>query len=476
MPFTENGLVIPRQPEIISDLVVAEQINIHPNINVSPDTFLGENNQVMAELATLAYEYLEKAYNQTRLSSAEGRALDEIGILKGLSRLLASESTVDIVLEGLNDLYIPSNSLVQDKATKQRFLTLAAKRILNLGCISAVCNTTTSAPSTAFTITINGTPYTRSTPSSGVNMTTTLGLLAGDINTAAIGITATSTATSITLESPTNTPFDVTLNPSFIFGTVKVKVKAKSLLKGPDTAATPGDWGILTPVPGWAKTYPIMASAVDGRNDESDEDFRLRIANSDGSGGKGTTRAVRIALENTPGVTQVNVEENTTGVTAGGIPPYTMNCVVDGGLPADIAKVIWETKGSTTPMMGSQEVPYTDENSITRVVKYDIPTGVDIDVKITYTEYPEEPTPTDWQNTLKQAVSGYINNLGLGLDVLPSKIFPPIYNSVTGIAVQLIELKEHSSPTWGTATISISASQFAKVTALTNILLVDSTP
>jgi uncharacterized phage protein gp47/JayE len=467
--FSAEGLVIPRQPEVVADLIADEKIQIHPNVNTNPDEFLGQFNNVLANSLRLAYEYLEAAYSQTRLSSAVGRGLDEIGITKGISRLLASPSSVDIVLEGINDIYIPSNSLVEDRSTKQRYLTTAAKRILNLSCISIVVNITTSAPSTAFTITINGTPYTRSTPGSGVNMTTTLGLLAGDINTAAIGVTASSTASSVTIVSNTSTNFELTTNSSFSYGTVKSKVNAQSLLKGSVTAATPGDWAILSPIPGWQKTSPIMSTLVTGRDDELDEDYRIRIRTSDGSGGKGTTRAVRIALENTAGVTHVAVEENTTAATVGGIPPYTIHCVVDGGADQDIAKTIWETKGCTTPMLGSQTIVYVDENSIPRTVKFDRPTAVDIDVRITYVPYPEEPTPVDWQTTLKQSVADYINGLGLGLDVIPSKLYVPIYTSVSGIAVILIELKEHSSPTWGVSSITITASQFATVSSLSNI-------
>ena len=44
------------------------------------------------------------------------------------------------------------------------------------------------------------------------------------------------------------------------------------------------------------------------------------------------------------------------------------------------------------PMLGSQTVVYVDENSIPRTVKFDRPTAVDIDVRVTYVSYPEEPT------------------------------------------------------------------------------------
>jgi uncharacterized phage protein gp47/JayE len=469
--FTNEGLVIPRQPEIVGDLVALEKINIDPLVNTNPDLFLGQFNNVIANAQRLCYEYLEKANNQRRLSSAEGRALDELGILKGVSRLLASPSYVDVLLEGINDIFVPAFTLIEDKVTKQRYLTQASKRILNLGCCEAKMTITTSAASTAFTITIGSTVFTRSTPGSGVNMTTTLGLLAGDINTAAIGITASSDASTITLVSPTFTEFSVTTNSSFSFTTVKSKVNAASLITGSATAATPGEWRILSPIPGWNKVSPIMASLVTGRDIEEDSAFRLRIRFTEG-GGKGTTRAVRQALENVAGVNYVSVEENITNLFATGIPPYAIYCIVDGGSNSDIAKAIWETKGCNTHMKGSVVVNYTDEKGIIRTIFFDRPTEVEIDVKITYTDNTEELYPEDWQDTVKDSVAAYINALGLGANVIPSRLYVPIYTSVSGLIVTLIELKEHSSPTWGTNLIGISSAQFARTVAA-NISLVE---
>lgn len=469
--FTGEGLVIPRQPEIIQDLIEEEKINIHPLVNTNPDVFLGQFNNVIANSLRIAYEYVEKANNQRRLSSAEGQALDELGILKGVSRLLASPSYVDLLLEGINDIYVPSFTLVEDKVTKQRYLTQSAKRILNLGCVEAKLTITTSAPSTAFNITIGTTSFTRSTPGSGVNMTTTLGLLAGDINAAAIGVTASSDASTITIVSPTFTEFSVTTNTSFSFTTIKSKVRAASLNKGPDTAATPGDWRILSPIPGWNKVSPIMSSLSTGRDVEEDSAYRLRIRYAEG-GGKGTTRAVRQALENVDGVNHVSVEENVTNAVVSGIPPYAIYCVVDGGDDEDIAKAVWETKGCNTHMKGTITGNYTDEKGIIRTVFFDRPVAVNIDVKVTYTDNPEEAYPDDWQNTLKSSVVAYINSLGLGVDLIPSKLFVPIYTSITGLTVTLIELKEHTSPTWGTAAITMLSSQFAS-SVVGNITLVE---
>lgn len=468
--FSAEGLVIPRQPEIVADLIAEEQIQIHPDVNTNPDTFLGQRNQVLASRMSTIFEYLEACYSQTRLSSAVGRGLDELGLQKNVSRLLASNSSVDVVLEGINDVYIPSNSLVEDSSTKQRFLTQEAKRILNIGCVGIILNITTSSPSTAFTITINGTAYTRSTPGSGVNMATTLGLLRDDINTAAIGVTASSTASSITLVSPAYAPFDVTTNSSFSFGTVKTKVKVNSLNVGSNTAATPGDWRILSPIPGWNKVSPIISTLTPGRDDELDEDFRIRIRASNDSLGRGTTRAVKTKLRNTVGVIHADVFENTTGVTVGTIPPYSIHCVVDGGTEQDIAKTIWETHGHAH-MIGDTSVNYVDEFAVTQLVKFSRPEALEVDIEITLVTFEEEVLTPDYVNVIKTAVVSFINSLGLGKDIIPSQLYVPIYNSVDGVNVTNIRVKPNGSGSFSTARFTINPDQYAH-TATTNISII----
>lgn len=472
--FTGEGLVIPRQPEIIQDLIEEEKINIHPLVNTNPDVFLGQFNNVLANLSRVSYEYLEQAYNQTRLSSAEGAGLDELGSEKGVSRLLASESYVDVIVEGTNEIIIPQGSLLEDPSTKQRYITRQGKRISNTEAISAIFNTTTSAPSTAFTITINGIPYTRSTPGSGVNMVTTLGLLAGDINAAAIGVTANSTASSITLSSNTLTltPFDTTSNTSFSMGNVQTKAKAVSVNKGSVTAATPGNWRILSPVPGWVKVSPIISTLQAGRDREEDQDYRLRIRVSNDNLGRGTTRAVKTRLRNVAGVTHADVFENTTISTVGTLPPYSIHCVVSGGDEDEIAKTIHETIGTgTTDQVGSTVIVYTDEFGEDFSVHFSRPTPVNIEVRITLVIFEEESLTDDYLNIIKTSVVEAVNNTGLGQDIIPSHLYVPIYTNVTGVNVTNIEVRVVGGPSYSNARLTIDPDKFAQTTT-SNISIV----
>lgn len=463
MAFTAEGLVIPRLPEIVAELVSNEQIHIHPNVNTKSDTLLGQMNNVIADEISTVYEYLEYAYNQKRLQSAEGRGLDELAILKGISRLQSSQSTVDIVLEGTEDTYIPSFSQVEDASTKYRFLTQQVKRIQASSSVEVTFTINTSAPSTAFSITVNGITYTETSPMSGVVMTDVLEALAGTISGVA-NLSATSTATTITVLSDDFANLNMVNGTSFDITTVKSKVQAKAVLYGSVTAATPSTaWRILSPVIGWNKTYPIMVSAIDGRDLETDTDFRIRIRTSATTSQRGTTRAVTSQLKNLEGVTHVSVVENTTGAVVGGIPAYGLECIIDGGDNDLIAQTIWETKGTCTPLVGDVHVDYVDEFGLTRGIDFSRPTALEIDVNVWWLNFAEEELTEGWEDIIKTSVLDHISSLGLGIDVIPSKLYAPIYTNVQGKNIVNIEVREHAVGSFTSSRFTISPTQFASL-------------
>ena len=477
MAFTADGLVIPRLPEIVAELVSKEQINIHPNINTQSDVLLGQMNNVIADEIATVYEYLEYAYNQKRLQSAEGRGLDELGILKGITRLQASQSLVEIVLEGTEDTYIPSNALVEDSGStsnpKNRFLTQENKRIQASSSISTVFTINTSAPDTDFTITLDGVDYTQTSPPVDVVMADLLAVLADAINSVT-NISATSDATSITVTSDDYSNIVMEAGSAFDIGTVKSKVQVKSVLYGSTTAPTPStSWRILSPVIGWAKAYPIMSSAQNGRDIETDTDFRIRIRTSASTAQRGTTRAVLSQLLNLTGVTHATVVENTTGAVVDGIPAYGLSCIVEGGSNEDIAKTIWETKGTCTPLLGEVHVDYVDEFGITRGIDFDRPTALNMDVQIVYEIYSEEELTDDFENVIKAAIVDYFSKLGLGMDVIPSKLYAPIYTSISGLNILSIVVREHGVGSYQSYKFPIASTQYAKVTVENIAVILD---
>lgn len=462
--LTEKGLVIPNLSETEASLVAKYQTNIHPNISTQPDTFLGQNIEILSEAMQSFYSTLEWLHNQKRVSSAEDTFLDDLGANKNLPRLLASKSYVTMKLTGTQGIIIPLNTLVDDPTTKVRFSTQVAKRITSLDCVSSTFICTTTTASLNLQLKVGTTVFTQSTGAGGTGgITSALTALASQILIAHPEFTITSDSSTITI-SVMDGVTSVSLQPIayFDYGTISSTVQAASTTTGSATAPTYADaYSIITPVLGLTNVRPIMTAITVGRDRETDSIYRNRIITSEATGGKGTVPAVITALRNTPGVTTVSVIENDTGSTVSGIPPYGLHCIVQGGTEQDIANTIWHTKGTGTPLSGSITVVYIDEYSISRTINFDRPIEVAIDVQIDYDPYPEEAISPSVEAAIKDAVCEYINGLNIGNDVIPTRIIPPIYLAVSGVAINSVQIKLHGGVSFSSATISIPPGSYA---------------
>ena len=119
-------------------------------------------------------------------------------------------------------------------------------------------------------------------------------------------------------------------------------------------ATTPGalpaagvdDLSIYQQVPGW-ESVTNAAPSVPGRDVEGRADFETRRADSVQIGGKGTPQAIRAAVANVTGVSDVYVYNNgsDSAIVAGStnypIPAHSIAFIVTGGDVEAIAQAIW---------------------------------------------------------------------------------------------------------------------------------------
>lgn len=106
------------------------------------------------------------------------------------------------------------------------------------------------------------------------------------------------------------------------------------------------DLRIYQQVPGW-ESVANSAPGVPGRDVEGRADFETRRADSVQIGGTGTPQAIRAAVANVPGVSDVYVYNNgsdsaiTAGSTAYPIPAHSIAINATGGDVDAIAQAIW---------------------------------------------------------------------------------------------------------------------------------------
>lgn len=214
---------------------------------------------------------------------------------------------------------------------------------------------------------------------------------------------------------------------------------------------------IATPVSGW-NSVTNAADSVDGLNEETDAELRLRREEELRAAGDSTVEAIRSDLLQVDNVTHATVFENTTDVTnADGVPPHGIECLVLGGTDTDVSEQIWESKPAGIATYGSSSESVTDSQGIDHTIYFTRPSTVDIYVECDLTV----DSTYAGDAAVKSAIEGYEDILDPGDDVIYAKIYDLIFN-VTGVVdVTDLQIDDDGAPASGTSNIVISTRELA---------------
>jgi hypothetical protein len=114
MPLNPQGFRAKRAAEWRQQIQDRYENATGLDVDWERDTFLANIVAIMAEKLGELSQGARSAYETFDLSEAQGKYLDVLASLYGVSRLRATFSTVDVVLEGTANTTIPSGSEVQD--------------------------------------------------------------------------------------------------------------------------------------------------------------------------------------------------------------------------------------------------------------------------------------------------------------------------------------------------------------------------
>ncbi|QOS97542.1 baseplate J/gp47 family protein [Brevibacterium sp. JNUCC-42] len=139
---------------------------------------------------------------------------------------------------------------------------------------------------------------------------------------------------------------------------------------------------VVNPIPGVSSvTNPNKIE--NGRDRETDHEFRKRYDQSISKGGSSTTASIIAGILNVPGVRDCIVEENDTMEYRNGVPPKSLGPVVFGGDDKDIAEIIKATKAGGIRSWGEKEIAVQDSLGTEHMIGFTRPKVVDIYVKVT---------------------------------------------------------------------------------------------
>ena len=219
---------------------------------------------------------------------------------------------------------------------------------------------------------------------------------------------------------------------------------------------------ILTPQLGWdSVTNPQAASP--GRNLETDEELRLRFRETKFERASNILEALYSALINLEGVEEVRIYENDTDVVdAFGVPAHSFMPIVLGGVSIDIANTIWENKPMGIRSYGDTVVVIFDTQGFSHNIGFERPDPLPIYITVNLTT--DSNFPGTGVDDIKSALIAYFDsNLGIGDDVIWSRLFTPI-NTVKGHEVDSLFIGTSPNPT-GTDSIPVSFDMIASLSS-----------
>jgi uncharacterized phage protein gp47/JayE len=461
--LTDAGFELKRLADIKAEIESKLRAELGSAINLLPESVFGQLVSIFSERESLVWELAEDVYNSAYPDTASGASLDNVVALTGITRQGATKSKVlGVRLFGTAGTLVPATTgLSVDGNPTAKFETDAAVTLV--AGTDEVQNIAFDAVPTAGTWRLNW---------RGVDTSS----LAFNANAAAIqaalqalpfgsGITVSGTygggfvVTFAGASGKQEQPLIVVDSNTLVNGVTPVVITITETTPGVnqgvvdvtaiDTGPTQANAGTLTvidtPVSGLNSVINLV-DAVPGRNVETDAELRLRRARTLQVAGKATVDAIRSALLDLEGVTDVIVFENDTEIDdPDGRPPKSFEAIVNGGEDQEIFDKIWDTKPAGIRTVGSEVGTITDSQGQTHQVKFSRPTDVNIWLEVDLSVNSE--FPVNGLAASEQALVDMGNSFGIGKDVI---VYPKLIcalNDIPGIEDVAIRIGTSASPT-----------------------------
>lgn len=448
MSLTETGLTIKRVPEIETDLLNNERQNIDANISAEDNDVLGQLNSIVATAIAETYELAEAVYDSFNVDKAEGIHLDNLAALTGLRRIEGTKSAGIQRLVGDPETTIPEGAIIKNSITGDRVLISSEIELLPGNCYSAKYSVADLIDNNDYILSVNGNSYLYTSDSDATELEILNGIKAlidADLDktwSATVDTDELQIIITTTDDNELNVATTAYLAPDEITVDAEAEAEEVGEIILPANSVTE----IVTLVSGLTSTTNPDAY-VQGRERETDEEFRARIKESQQILGRGTVEAIQDQVADLSGVTSAQVIENDTDEEdEDGRPPHSFETVVIGGDDDEIALAIWESKGAGIATFGNTAVIIEDSNGVERTINFTRPVVINMAIRITYTLYDEEEFPVDGEDTIAELALEHLNDLGLNVDVIPQRFFGTIYSGVPGIDELTVEVQQITNP------------------------------
>lgn len=433
--LTPEGFVSKRVPEIKLEREQGLLDRFGP-VNLNSSSVFGQLIGLTTEREANLWAQLEEVYWSQYPRSATGINLDRMVNINGLQRLPARPTFVRGVVIGLPLTTLAVGRLVSSSISSEQYSTSSEVIISTTVSVGARISVFTVADNTDYTINLGGAAY---TINSGA-LATEASILVMLSAIMPVGVTAIPTTGGVDnwLDLVYDTAQEIVVSANLGLVSVSNFANFVGTRVGPFGAAAHSLDTIVTPVAGWF-SVDNRTPGTEGRYLESDEELRIRRANSLRLGGQGTLEAIISHLQQVPGVLSLRVAANNgTAVDAEGIPPQHIRAIVDGGVDEQIGRVLFNNVAGGIGYHGAVTVEVLSFVSNTYFpIKFDRPTNIPFYVSVIIQKSPM--TPTDVIELVRTSLVEYAATLDISEPVIYTRLFTPI-NEVIGDGAYVSEL------------------------------------
>jgi uncharacterized phage protein gp47/JayE len=268
-----------------------------------------------------------------------------------------------------------------------------------------------------------------------------------------------------------------------------VSVPATSTTSGGETNVSEGRLVILPSPPTGIQDVTNPVAALDGRDDEEDDDFRERIQTELSEGARATVPALLSRLSNLDATASISVVENDkASPDSDGRPPKSVECVVEAPSEAyqEIAETVYYTKPGGIDAVGGYsgtEVTRQVElsNGDTKESAFSEPTTITIYVDCDIETEDTYQGADEVKDEIVQYVGGRLTSganvrgdISAGDDVIYNSVIDAIMDAPGVYDVTNLEIDTNSTPT-GTSNIAIASTENAETDATDSSIVVTET-
>lgn len=461
--LTAEGFKRKRLPDIIKSVNARLADSLGTKIQTDSNSVLGQIVGVFSyEIADL-WEQQENAYNAMYPSTSQGTSLSNAAGLAGLQLVSAENTTLIATCFGSNGTEIPYNAQITDGTYTYSCVDVYKQILPSRACVVGVKITGTITAGTVYTVTVDGKTLTH-TAASGETATNILVDIASQstftdrtmsVNNETLLITMNDQQNTMTVVATSNTNI-TSIGSPFTF---------RCDTAGAITPPLGSVNQIVTSYAGWDSVENNVPAST-GRDAETDISLRQRWAKSIYHRASGMTEAITAALYDVDGVTFALTYENDSNDTdLDGRPPHSIESIVQGGDPLEIAKTIFRVHAAGITTYGSISQTVNDSQGVSHVVNFNRPTLVPIYLNLSITSNPEKRLSASAVSLIKSAIVDYFGTLTVGQDVILQSLYGTIYAATSG-AIGYMQIKGSTDgTTFSTDNIVINARSLATITA-----------